>query len=224
MAISTVVVAEDHHVVRRGLILMLDAEPDLLVVGEASDGFETLEMVEQHQPDILVLDLMMPRLGGLEITKRVKANWPDTRVVILTMYDDEPFIVEASKAKANAYVLKSCTASELVHAILQTSETGFYLSPPLSDRAMHNYIQNATAVLIDSYELLTTREREVLPLVAEGFTAPQIAAQLHISHRTAEGHRSNVMAKLGLHTRAELVQYAIKRGLTLHAAQRDSRL
>jgi DNA-binding NarL/FixJ family response regulator len=201
----------------------LNSEPDLRVIGEASDGLETLDVVERHHPDILVLDLMMPRLGGLEVTKRVKKNWPNMRVVILTMYDDEPFIVEALKAKANAYVLKSCTASELVNAVLQTNQTGFYLSPPLSDRAMHNYIENATAVPIDSYELLTNREREVLPLVAEGFTAPQIAAELHISNRTAEGHRANVMAKLGLRTRSELVQYAIKRGLTVHAVRRDTR-
>lgn len=213
MDVTTILLADDHHVLRHGLRVLLETKPEFRVVDEAEDGIQAAEMLESLQPDVLVLDLMMPRLNGLEVTRQARKLSPRTSVVILTMYQDEAYVVEALRAGAMAYVLKSSTADELISAIREAAAGRRYLSPPLSERAIQVYIQTAEATMLDLPELLTAREREVLQLATEGYTTAQIAETLSISQRTAQTHRTNLMNKLGLHTQTELVRYAIRKGI-----------
>jgi len=210
---TTIVLADDHHVVRQGLRSLLEAEPDFSVVGETGDGLEAAQQVERLQPDALVLDLMMPGLNGLEVTRQVSRRSPRTCVVILSMYANEAYVLEALRAGAAAYVLKESTSAELVRAIREAIAGRRYLSPPLSERAIESYMQKAESAELDPYETLTAREREVLHLVAEGHTNAEIAGRLFISRRTVETHRTNLMRKLGLRTQTDLIRYALRRGI-----------
>ncbi len=210
---TTIVLADDHHVVRQGLRALLETEPDFRVVGETGDGLEATRLVERLQPNMLVLDLMIPGLGGLEVTRLVRQHSPQTQVLILSMHADESYVLEALKNGAIGYVLKDSSAADLVHAVRQGAAGRRYLSPPLSERAIEEYIQKAEAATQDIYETLTTREREVLHLAAEGHTIAAIAARLFISPRTVEAHRANLMRKLGLRTQTDLIRYALRRGI-----------
>jgi len=209
----TVVLADDHHVVRNGLRALLGAEPDVSVVGEAADGLETVALVERLRPKVLVADLMMPALNGLEITRQVLRRSPDTRVVILSMYSNEAYVLEALKIGASGYVLKGATASDLLTAIREAAAGRHYLSPPLSEQAVAAYRERANVTEGSAHDTLTTREREVLHLAAEGRTNAEIGQRLSISPRTAETHRANLMRKLDLHSQVDLVRYALDRGL-----------
>jgi DNA-binding NarL/FixJ family response regulator len=213
MSMTTIVLADDHHVVRQGLRSLLEAEPDFSVVGETGDGVEAAQLVERLQPDVLVLDLMMPGLNGLEVTRQVSQRSPRTRVVILSMHADEAHVLEGLRAGAVAYVLKESTSAELVRAIREAVAGRRYLSPPLSERAIEVYMQKVESTVLDPYETLTAREREVLHLVAEGYTNAEIADRLFISRRTVETHRANLMRKLGLRTQTDLISYALRRGI-----------
>lgn len=208
-----ILLADDHPVVRLGLRALLEAEPDFQLVGEAAEGLEVVPMVERLQPDVLVLDLMMPGLGGLEITRRVTQRWPATHIVILSMHANEAYVVEALRNGASAYVLKGSHASELVHAVREAAADRHYLTPPLSERAIASYVERAEARALDVYDTLTTREREVLHLAAEGHSTPEIATRLFVSRRTVETHRINLMRKLTLRSQTELVRYALRRGI-----------
>ena len=210
---TTIVLADDHHVVRQGLRALLEAEPDFNVIGEAGDGLEALQMVELLKPNVLVLDLMMPGLNGLEVTRQTIKHTSRTRVVILSMYTNEAYVLEALGNGASAYVVKDSSSADLVLAVREVALGRRYLSPPLSDRAIEVYQEKARAATLDKYETLTTREREVLQLTAEGHTSAEIAGRLGISSRTAETHRSNLMHKLDLHTQADLIRYALRRGI-----------
>lgn len=210
---TTIVLADDHQVVRQGLKALLDAEPDLRVVGEAGDGLQAIRRVELVSPRVLVLDLMMPGLNGLDVISQIKKRSPHTQIVILSMYSNEAYVLEALSNGASAYVLKDSTSGDLVHAVREAAAGRRYLSPPLSDRAIEVYQQKAKATTLDRYETLTTREKEVLHLTAEGHTSAEIAGRLGISARTAETHRSNLMHKLDLHTQAELIRFALRRGI-----------
>lgn len=210
---TTIVLADDHRIVRQGLRALLAGEADLEVVGEADDGREALELVRRLTPDVLVLDLMMPGLNGLEVARQLPRQSPGVRVVVLSMYDDEGFVLEALANGVSGYVLKDSNSSDLVHAVREVAAGRRYLSPPLSDRAIEAYQQRAKVGTMDKHETLTTREREVLQLSAEGHTNSEIAARLGISTRTAETHRSHVMHKLSLHTQSDLIRYAIRRGI-----------
>lgn len=211
----TIVLADDHPIVRQGMRGLLEAEPGFVVVGEAGDGREAVELVERLTPDIAILDLMMPNLNGLEVTRRALKLSPHTRVVILSMYSDEPHVLEALQAGAAAYVLKGTTTETLIFALREAAAGRRYLSPPLSDHAVEVYLaQIGTAArATDRYELLTSREREVLELVARGASYAEIAEKLTISPRTAETHRTNLMRKLDLKTTADITLYAVQRGL-----------
>jgi two-component system response regulator NreC len=211
MRMTTIVLADDHHVVRQGLRSLLEAEPDFSVVSEAGDGLEAAQLVERLQPDVLVLDLMMPGLNGLEVTRQVSQRSPRTHVVILSMHPNEAYVLEALRAGAAAYVLKESTSAELVRAVREAVAGRRYLSPPLSEHAIEAYMQKAESAALDPYETLTTREREVLHLVAEGHTNAEIAERLFISRRTVETHRANLMRKLGLRTQTALISYALQR-------------
>ena len=210
---TTIVLADDHRIVRQGLRALLAGEADFEVVGEADDGREALELVKRLNPDVLVLDLMMPGLNGLEVARQLPRQSPGVRVVVLSMYDDEGFVLEALANGVSGYVLKDSNSSDLVHAVREVAAGRRYLSPPLSDRAIEAYQQRAKVGTMDKHETLTTREREVLQLSAEGHTNSEIAARLGISTRTAETHRSRLMHKLGLHTQADLIRYALRRGI-----------
>jgi len=212
MTIS-IVLADDHPVVRRGMQALLEAEPDFSVVGEAGDGLETIRQVERAQPDVLVLDLMMPGLSGLEALRIVRQRSPRTRVVVLSMHSNNAFVVTALKNGATSYVLKGGEEENLVRAVREAVAGRRFLSPPITERAIDAYIEQSRAAPIDPHETLTARECEVLQLAAEGKTGGEIAARLHISQRTVENHRANVMRKLGLKNQSELVRYALRRGL-----------
>ena len=212
---TTIVLADDHPIVRQGMRGLLESEPGFVVVGEAGDGREAVELVERLQPDIAILDLMMPELNGLEVARRALRLSARTRVVILSMYSDEPHVLEALRAGAMAYVLKGTSTETLIYALREAMAGRRYLSPPLSDRAVEVYLaQIGTAARpTDRYELLTAREREVLELVARGASYAEIADKLTISPRTAETHRTNLMRKLDLKTTADITLYAVQRGL-----------
>ncbi len=210
---ATILLVDDHQVVRQGLRALLKVEPDLQVVGEAGDGLEAIQMVERLKPNVLVLDLMMPGVNGLEVTRQVHQRFPDTRIIVLSMHANEAYVLEALRNGAIGYVLKETGITDLVHAVREALAGRRYLSPPLSARAIDSYIQKAQAAELDPYETLTTREREVLQLAAQGLTNAEVAARLSISPRTAETHRANVMHKLGLETQIDLIRFALKRGI-----------
>jgi DNA-binding NarL/FixJ family response regulator len=205
--------ADDHQIVRQGLRALLQTEPDLQLVGEAADGLETVRLVDKLQPAVLVLDLMMPGLNGIEVTRQVARRSPQTRVVILSMHSSEPYVVEALRAGASAYVLKESGAGELVKAIREVAAGRRYFSPPISEHALGAFVQQVEGAPLDPYHKLTAREREVLQLTAEGQSGNEIARRLFISARTVESHRANLMRKLAVRNQKELVRYALQRGL-----------
>jgi DNA-binding NarL/FixJ family response regulator len=223
----TIVLADDHQIVRQGLQAIFRTEPDLRVVGEAAGGPEALRMVERLRPDVLVLDLMIPGLSGLEVARETARLSPRTRVVVLSMHANEAYVVEALRAGANAYVLKEEGARELVSAIREASVGRRYLSASLSEESLQAYGKRESPSIVDPYHTLTRREREVLQLTAEGQSGSEVAARLFISPRTVEAHRANLMHKLGVRNQKELVRYAVQHGILseqLRQRQTDKRL
>ena len=215
---TTIVLADDHKVVRQGLRTILEAEPNFRVIGETGNGVEVVRLVERLGPEVLVLDLMMPGLNGLEVTRQIRKRSQKTRVVILSMHKDEAYVIQALKNGASAYVLKDSSAEELVKAVHEAAADRHYLSPPLSDSGIQAYVQRATSAPteIDRYDSLSSREREVLQLAAEGHTNAEIGKRLFISPRTVEIHRANMMHKLRLHSHTDLIRYALKREILPH--------
>ena len=209
----TILLADDHHVMRQGLRMLLEAQEDFRVVAEAGDGLEAVKLAEGLKPNVLIVDLMMPGLNGLEVARQVSRLSPQTRIIVLSMYGNEPYVLEALRNGAVGYVLKDADAAELLRAVHEVVAGRRYLSPPLSEHAIEAYLQKAQDAALDLYETLTTREREVLQLAAEGRTNADIAAALFVSPRTIETHRAHLMHKLGLHTQADLIRYALKRGI-----------
>jgi len=209
----TLVLADDHHVVRQALRTLLESEPGFVVVGEASDGLRVADLVARLEPDVLLADLMMPGLNGMEVTRQVRKRCANTRVVLLSMHMNEAHVLEALRSGVHGYVRKDATASDLIGAIRAVMAGQLYMSPPFSDQAIDAYRQRAEESAVDPYERLTAREREVLHLAAEGLGNTEMAARLGISPRTAETHRARVMQKLGLRRLADLVRFALRRGL-----------
>ncbi len=210
---TDILLADDHHVVRQGLRALLAVEPHFRLVGEAGDGIEAVRLAERLRPDVLITDVVMPGLNGLEVTRQVTRSVPKARVVILSMYSDDAYVFEALRNGASGYVLKDSQAADLVKAVREVAAGRRYLSPPLSERSLEVYLRKMESAPHDPYELLTTREREVLQMVAEGHTSSEIANRLFISPRTAEGHRANLMRKLGLQNHTDLVLFALKKGI-----------
>ena len=209
-----ILLADDHPIVRRGLRSLFEGEANFSVVGETGDGLEAVRLSERLGADVLVVDIMMPGLNGLEVTRQVRQRCPRTRVAVLSVSGDEPYVVEALRNGASAYVLKGSNGADLIHAVREAAAGRRFLGPPLSQRMIDmfgNKPGNDTA--IDPYEKLTTREREVLHLAAEGHTSPDIADRLKMSKRTAETHRAHIMKKLGLHTQTDLILFALRRGI-----------
>ncbi len=208
-----IVLADDHQVVRKGLKALLSTEPDFNIVGEAGDGLETLRLVEDLHPDILVLDLMMAGINGLEVTRQLNKKVPQVGIVILSMHSNEAYVLEALRCGAKAYILKESPPEELVRAVREVFAGRRYLSSPLSERAIEAYTQRTEVKPMDPYDQLTTREREIMQLTAQGQTNAEIASRLFISPRTVETHRTNLMRKLDLHNHAQLIQFAIQHGI-----------
>ncbi len=208
-----VLLADDHPIVRQGLRHLLEAEPDVKIVGEASDGLQAVQLAEKFRPNVLIVDIMMPGLNGLEVVRQVKERSPATCSIVLSMQSADVYVVEALKAGALGYVLKETGPSELVNAVQQVLQGQRYLSPRLSERLIDAFIQTADEGSSDPYHTLTNREREVLQMASEGLTTSEIAKRLSISPRTAELHRGKMMTKLGLHNQTDLIRYALKRGI-----------
>jgi two-component system, NarL family, response regulator NreC len=209
-----ILLADDHTILRAGLKMMLNAQPDMEVIGEAQDGRQAIQEVQRLQPDIVLMDITMPDINGIEATRQIKRMQPDVRVLILTMHEHDEYIFQALRAGASGYILKEAADTELITALHIIQSGQFYLSPTAQSVMVGDYLQRVrTGEEKDSYSSLTEREREILKLVAEGHTNNQIAERLVISPKTVDTHRTHIMDKLNLHSRAELVKYAMRRGL-----------
>ena len=208
-----VIVADDHHLVRQGIRALLEKADDIRVIGEAADGLEAVELVERLTPDVLVMDLAMPRLNGTQATARVSALGVKTRVVILSMHSDRILVRQALRNGAMGYLLKRSVTEELLLAIRAAKRDEIYLSPAVSQSVVTNFVARQPEAQETGFDRLTSREREVLQLVAEGNTNRAIAGMLHVSVKTVEKHRANLMSKLGVRDVAGLTRLAIKHGL-----------
>jgi two-component system response regulator NreC len=209
-----ILLADDHTVMRAGLRALLERQPNLEVVGEAENGRQAVELSVSLAPDVVVMDIAMPIINGIEATVQILAQRPTTSVVVLSMYSDESYVMRALKAGVRAYLLKDSVAADLVRAIESVSQGKSFFSPKVSRILAEDYVR----VLkqrgrVDTYELLTGREREILQLLAEGKTNKDVATALNISLYTVETHRSNILQKLNLHNSAELVLYAVRKGI-----------
>ncbi|MEE8165433.1 MAG: response regulator transcription factor [Myxococcota bacterium] len=208
----SIVVGDDHGIVREGLRRLIESEPDLKLCGEASDGREVLVEVARSKPDIVVLDITMPRLGGLETLERLHAQHPDTKVVLFSVHNDPPFIQSAISLGTDGYVLKDGRASETVTVIREIMKGGSFFSPAVA-REMVVQLRSPRSESDDPFSLLTGREREVLHLIADGMSAKEVAVELSLSTKTVEAHRMSLMRKIGVRKATELVRYALRHGL-----------
>ena len=209
---ARVVIADDHAIVRAGLRALIHAEIGLELIGEAAGGYEAIELVERHQPEILVLDISMPDLDGISVTRKLKQNFPKLNILILTLHEDEAMLKEAIKAGASGYILKRAAETELISAIQVILRGDMYVDPSML-RSLLGEPMPASPQHSTRAETLTPRETEILKLIVDGFTNRQIGEHLNISIRTVEGHRANISDKLGLHSRLELVRYARQHGM-----------
>jgi DNA-binding NarL/FixJ family response regulator len=210
---TTIILADDHQIVRQGVRKLLEEDPTLEVVGEAGDGLDTVALTEKLRPDVLVMDIVMPGLNGLDVLRSVRQRSTRTAVIILSMHDNEAYVVESLRHGASGYLLKESSSSDLIHAIREVSAGRRYLTPSLAERALNAYVEKAGRSISDSYGLLTERERQVLQLAAEGLSNAVIAERLSIGVRTVETHRANLMSKLLLKNQGDLIRYAMQRGL-----------
>jgi two-component system response regulator NreC len=209
-----VLVAEDHAVVREGIRMILDAQEDFAVVGEARDGDEAVRLARQLRPDVVVMDISMPRMNGVEATQEIKRLFPDIQILILTMHEEESYVFQLLRLGAAGYVLKRAAATDLVEAVRAASRGEAFLYPAVARSVVQDYLDRMRSGEGTSrYDGLTDREREILVLIAEGHTNAQIADRLFISVKTVQTHRAHIMEKLDLHDRSLLVRYAVRKGL-----------
>jgi two-component system response regulator NreC len=209
-----ILLADDHVVMRTGLRALLERQPDLEVVGESENGRETVELAASLRPDVVVMDIGMPMLNGIEATKTIVTQSPTTAVVILSMHADESYVMRALRAGARGYLLKDSGAADLISAIHAVSQNKSFLSPKVVRILAEDYVRVLKQKgAVDTYDLLTGREREILQLLAEGKANKEVATDLNISPYTVETHHSHILQKLNLHNCAELVLYAVRKGL-----------
>lgn len=209
-----VLIADDHTIVREGIRMILTAQPDIEVVGEAANGQEAIDLTRKLRPDVVVMDISMPGVSGINATKAIKAEMPEVNVLALTMHEDETYVFQLLKAGASGYVLKRGAASDLVNAVRAASKGEAFLYPSVAKAVVQDYLQRVEAgEERERWDGLTQREREILKLIAEGYTNQEIAQKLYISVKTVQTHRAHILEKLGLHDRTELVRYAIRKGL-----------
>jgi len=209
-----ILLADDHKITRQGLRSLLEKEQDMEVVAEAQDGRTAVLLVRQVWPNLVIMDVSMPDLNGVEATRQIVAAAPNVKVIALSMHSDTLFVAEMLKSGANGYLLKDCAFEELARAIRTVMEGKTYLSPSISGVVVDDYLHQLSKTTLSSSDVLTSREREVLQLLAEGKTTKQIALKLHISIKTVETHRRQIMEKLNIHSVAELTKYAIRKGFT----------
>ncbi len=208
-----VLVVDDHTIVRDGIVALLALAGDIEVVGEAANGSEALKMVKGLRPDVVLMDVAMPIMDGLEATRRIHREFPGSRILILTQYDDKEYVFPVIEAGASGFISKAAASSELASGIRSVYRGDSYLSPSIARLFVEDYQRGSGGQVNDPYERLTERERDVLKLAAEGHTTQKIADILVISRKTVEGHKTNLMAKLGIHNRTELVKYALRKGI-----------
>jgi two-component system response regulator NreC len=209
-----ILLADDHNVMRRGLRLLLESQPEFTVVAEAADGLKAVEQARLSKPDVVVLDIAMPHLSGTDAAQRITEELPSAAIVILSMHSDEGYVLRALKAGAKGYLLKDSAEGDLIEAIKAVSDGKAFFSPEVSRMLVEDYVREIrTRGAQDSYELLTAREREVLHLLAEGKSNKDIAGLLQLSPYTVETHRRNLQEKLNLHSFAELILYAVRKGV-----------
>lgn len=209
-----IVIAEDHRILREGLQALLSSHPEFEIVGQAEDGLEAIRCVESLSPDLILMDLSMPRMNGLEAIEDIKKRCPNTRIVVLTVHKTEEYILAALKAGADGYILKDANHTELALAINNVLGGRRYLSPGISERVIEGYLEGKKSRQpASAYEMLTQREREILKLIAEGYKNKEVADYLCISLKTVEKHRANLIKKLDLHNAAALTAFAIEKGL-----------
>jgi DNA-binding NarL/FixJ family response regulator len=213
MAIK-VLIADDHQIVRQGLRTLLEREPDLEVVAEADNGRSTVRLARESHPEVIIMDVAMPDLNGIEATRQIISEMPKVKVIALSMYADRRFVANMLKAGASGYLLKDCASEELVRAIRVVMAHKTFLSPGVADIVVKDYVQAPLGSEVSAFSVLSNREREVLQLMAEGRSTNQIAECLHVSVKTVETHRQQMMQKLKMHSVAELTKYAIREGLT----------
>jgi DNA-binding NarL/FixJ family response regulator len=204
-----VLLADDHAMVRKGFRLILEAQPDMEIAGEAGNGREAVDLAEKLHPDVVVMDVAMPELNGIEATRRLAASSPHTRVLALSMHKDSVYVREILRAGARGYLLKDSIDTDLINAVRAVAKGDGYLSPGVSDAVLTDYRRHVT----DPLDLLTSREREVLQMIAESKTNKEIAVALNLSVYTVEAHRGKIMEKLNLHSTGELVRFAVRHGL-----------
>jgi len=219
----TVLVADDHEIVRKGIVALLASEEDIEVIGEARDGHEALSLAETSQPDVVVMDLSMPGLNGIEATRLIKKRVPATEVLALSMYDDEQYVHRVLTAKAKGYLVKDTAVQELVSAIRAVSQGKAYLSPSISKLVLEHYV-SPNRKPEEKTELLSPREKEVLQLIAEGYTTNEIAKKLFLAPKTIGNHRSNIMSKLDIHDVAGLTRYAIHNAIISDDGKKKKKL
>jgi DNA-binding NarL/FixJ family response regulator len=204
-----VLLVDDHTIVRQGLKLILSAHADIQVIGEASNGREAVELADKLLPDVVIMDVAMPELGGIEATKRITESHPRLRILVLSMHKESVYVREIFKAGARGYILKDAIDTELLNAVRSVARGDGYISPAVSGAILNDFRQNVT----DPADLLSAREREVLRLIAEGLTNKEVANRLNLSVYTVDSHRGKIMEKLNLHSAGELVRFAVKHGL-----------
>ena len=206
-----VLVVDDHTIVRDGICALLALAGDMEVVGEAADGSEAIKMVKELDPDVAIMDISMPIMDGLEATRRIHKEFPRTKVLVLTQYDDKEYVFSVIEAGASGFISKVAASSDLASGIRSVYQGDSYLSPSVAKLLVEDYQHGSGRVSHDPYEELTDRERDVLKLAAEGHTTREIADMLVVSPKTVEGHKTNLMSKLGLHNRTELFKYAVRK-------------
>ncbi len=207
-----ILIADDHTMVRESLVGVLQAEPGVEVVAQAADGIEALEAAKRTRPDVVVTDLSMPRMSGMELVRRLRDALPDTRILVLTMHHEDEYVLQAVRAGATGYLVKDSAARDLIEAVRSLMAGRGYFSPQAA-RALAEQLRHPERTSADPYESLTAREREVFRLIAEGLTTKEIARRLDISVKTAENHRGRVLDKLDVRNTAELVRFALRKGL-----------
>ena len=209
-----ILLADDHVMMRKGIRALLERRPDFQIVAEAGDGREAVQMTEAHSPHVVVADIAMPNLNGIEAARQITLKSPGTAIVILSMHSDESYVLRALKAGARGYLLKDSPEADLINAILAVHQGKAFFSPAISKMLVEDYVRQLTQRgADDSYELLTTREREILQLLAEGKSNKDVASMLELSLHTVETHRGNILQKLNLHGTPELILYAIRKGV-----------
>jgi two-component system response regulator NreC len=208
-----VLIADDHTILRQGIKALLDNQAGIEVIGEAKDGREALALVERLLPDVILMDIGMPGLNGLEATRRIKKKFPGIKVLVLTMYTNEEYVFQILNAGANGYLVKETAFQDLISAIKAVYRDEAFMSPSISKKVINRYTQGVCKTNDTTCDILTTREREILQLIAEGSSSKKIAEALFISPKTVETHRTHIMDKLNIHNRTDLVKYAIRTGI-----------